>query len=133
MNSDIEVGLVAYFSSDGKRRDGQFQYSAGDPRSKVFAYPSSTIYKEVVTGATPIKDPWGKALLERIFDLTTQPGDIVADMFCGHALAAVVAVQMKRHAVCVDISPDAINTSRQRLQGLKDSIDDGEYDYDTFY
>ena len=133
MNSDVEVGLVAYFATDGKRREAQFNYDVGDKRSKIFSFPCGQVYKEVVTGATTVSCPWGKEFLRRIFELVTQPGDIIADMFCGHATAAVVAVQMKRHVLAVDINPDAITTSRQRLQSLKDAIDDGEYDEDTQY
>ena len=133
LNSDVEVGLMAYFSSDGKRRDEQFQYDAGDSRSKIFSYPCGVVYKEVVTGAWLVKDPWGGEFLKRLFEVTTQRGDIIADMFCGHATASVIAVKMKRHVLAVDINPDAINTSRQRLQNLKDAIAGDEYDSDGFY
>jgi DNA modification methylase len=55
------------------------------------------------------------ALLRRIVLATTQPGDLVADFFCGSGTTAVVAAELGRRYLAVDISPEAVAITRSRL------------------
>jgi len=56
------------------------------------------------------------ALLERIIALTTSPGDLVLDPFCGSGTTCVAAMLMGRRALGIDSSADAVALSRQRLE-----------------
>ena len=55
------------------------------------------------------------ALLERIINASSNPGDVVLDPFCGCATACVAAEILKRQWVGIDLSPIAYTLVRQRL------------------
>jgi len=58
-----------------------------------------------------------EALLERIILASSNPGDLVADFFCGSGTTPVVAAKLERCFIANDISFRAIHTSRLRLVG----------------
>ncbi len=55
------------------------------------------------------------ALLERIIRASSNPGDLVADFFCGSGTTAVVAATLGRRFIANDASFRAVHTSRLRL------------------
>lgn len=55
------------------------------------------------------------ALVERCLELTTRPGDLVGDFFCGSGTTAVAAQKLDRRWVVGDLSPEAIAMTRRRL------------------
>jgi DNA modification methylase len=55
------------------------------------------------------------ALLERIILASSNPGDIVADFFCGSGTTPFVAVKHGRHYVACDEMFRAVHTTRGRL------------------
>jgi adenine specific DNA methylase Mod len=57
-------------------------------------------------------------LLERIILSATQPGDLVADFFCGSGTTLAVAHKLKRSALGCDSSRAAIKTSLKRLRSI---------------
>ncbi len=56
-----------------------------------------------------------EALLERIIKASSNKGDVVADFFCGCGTAIIVAQQLNRKWIGVDISPTAIKVIQRRL------------------
>lgn len=56
-----------------------------------------------------------EALLERIINLSSSPGDLVADFFCGSGTAPAVAEKLGRRWIAADLSRFAIHTTRKRL------------------
>lgn len=54
-------------------------------------------------------------LLERIIQLSSNVGDTILDPFCGSGTTCVAAHLLDRHYIGVDISPDAVALSRERL------------------
>jgi len=56
-------------------------------------------------------------LLERIICGCTEPGDLVADFFCGSGTTLAVAAKHERRWLGVDSSAEAIETCRARLFG----------------
>lgn len=56
-----------------------------------------------------------EAMLERILLASSNPGDLVADFFCGSGTTPAVADRLGRRWLACDGSPLAINTSRRRL------------------
>ena len=65
------------------------------------------------------------ALLERIINSSSNPGDIVLDPFCGCGTAVVAAQKLGRRWIGIDITHLAITVMKQRLQ---DSFPGLQYD-----
>ncbi len=55
-------------------------------------------------------------LLEQIINLCTDKDDWVLDPFCGSGTTLVASNLLERHAVGIDISPEAIALTQQRLE-----------------
>lgn len=55
-------------------------------------------------------------LLERIIEISTDPGDFVLDPFCGSGTTLVAAQLMNRNGLGVDISQEATELTRSRLE-----------------
>lgn len=56
-----------------------------------------------------------EVLLERIINASSNPGDLVADFFCGSGTTPMVAQRLKRRYIANDNSWRAIHTARARL------------------
>jgi site-specific DNA-methyltransferase (adenine-specific) len=56
-----------------------------------------------------------EALLERVILASSNPGDLVADFFCGSGTTALVAARTGRRFIAVDETFRAIHTTRKRL------------------
>jgi site-specific DNA-methyltransferase (adenine-specific) len=54
-------------------------------------------------------------LLERIILASSNPGELVADFFCGSGTTGVAALRLGRRYLLVDDNPDAVRITRQRL------------------
>jgi DNA modification methylase len=59
-----------------------------------------------------------ETLLERIILASSNPGDLVADFFCGSGTTAVVAARLGRHFIASDNIWRAVHTARNRLVAL---------------
>jgi DNA modification methylase len=60
-----------------------------------------------------------ESLLERIILASSNPGDMVADFFCGSGTTPVVAAKLGRKFIACDESFRAIHATRKRLVSLK--------------
>jgi adenine-specific DNA-methyltransferase len=60
------------------------------------------------------------ALLERIIEASSDPGDLVADLFCGSGTTLVAAEQTGRRWIGCDLGRFAIQTTRKRLLRVPD-------------
>ena len=56
-----------------------------------------------------------ESMLERIILASSNPGDVVADFFCGSGTTPVVAARLGRKFIASDISLHAVHTTRRRL------------------
>ena len=56
-----------------------------------------------------------EALLERIIRASSNPGNLVADFFCGSGTTPKVAARLGRRFIAADVSLRAIHTTRSRL------------------
>lgn len=96
---------------------------AGPALSDVWEMPFlSTVSKERV--GYPSQKPL--ALLERIILASSNPGDLVADFFCGSGTTLVAAKRLGRRWLGVDINPEAVSIAERRLAeaGAEDSVGD---------
>ncbi|MCL0079228.1 site-specific DNA-methyltransferase, partial [Dehalococcoidia bacterium] len=64
-----------------------------------------------------------EALLERIILASSDPGDIVADFFCGSGTTLAVAEKLGRRWIGSDLSKFAIQVTRKRLLDIHNSKD----------
>lgn len=60
-------------------------------------------------------------LLKRIILASSNPGDLVADFFCGSGTALAVAEKLGRRWIGCDLSKFAIHTARKRLMDIHNS------------
>ncbi len=61
-----------------------------------------------------------EALLERVMALASDPGDLVADFFCGSGTTPAVAEKLGRRWIACDLGRFAIHTTRKRLLNVPD-------------
>ena len=85
----------------------------GVPMSDVWDIPFLNPKAKERTGY-PTQKPI--LLLERIIQISTAEGDCVLDPFCGSGTTLVAAKLLGRNAVGIDISPEAVELTRTRLE-----------------
>ncbi len=56
-----------------------------------------------------------QALLERILLASSNPGDLVADFFCGSGTTPMAAARLQRRYIAADVNLRAVHTTRSRL------------------
>ena len=61
-----------------------------------------------------------EALLDRVIRASSDPGDLVADFFCGSGTTAAVAEKLGRRWIACDLGRFAIHTTRKRLLNVPD-------------
>ena len=59
-----------------------------------------------------------EALLERIIEASSSPGDLVADFFCGSGTTLVTAERLGRRWIGCDLGRFAVHTARKRLLSI---------------
>jgi site-specific DNA-methyltransferase (adenine-specific) len=62
-------------------------------------------------------------LLERIILLTTNYGGLVFDPFCGAGTTAIAARKLERNFVVVDIDPNYVSITREKLDSMEQHAD----------
>ena len=71
-------------------------------------------------------------LLERIISASSNPGDLVADFFCGSGTTLAVAEKMGRKWIGSDLGKFSINTTRKRLISVQRQLKDSNKDFRSF-
>jgi len=84
----------------------------GVPLSDVWEIPFLNPKAKERTGY-PTQKPI--LLLDRIIEISTDEGDVILDPFCGSGTTLVAADMKKRKYIGIDISLDAVELSRSRL------------------
>ncbi|MCB9851427.1 MAG: site-specific DNA-methyltransferase [Phycisphaerales bacterium] len=108
-------GLV--YDEEGKpyknTRKGRLYFHADGPAlTDVWEIPFLSTVARERTGY-PSQKP--EALLERVIRASSNPGDVVADVFCGSGTTLAVAQRLGRKWLGCDASPDAAEIARKRL------------------
>jgi SAM-dependent methyltransferase len=60
-----------------------------------------------------------EALLRRVIESASRPGDLVADFFAGSGTTLAVAEKLGRRWIGCDLGPLAVHTARKRLVALR--------------
>ncbi len=103
----------ASFDEQGKRHRGyEESKSPGVPKPDVWQISIINMAAKERLGY-PTQKP--EALLETIIRASSNPGDVVADFFCGCGTTLVVAQMLGRQWVGCDVSPTALRLVRDRL------------------
>ena len=115
----------------------------GMPRLKRFldeqkGVPVQSLWDDIFAVNSQAKEDTNYAtqkpetLLERIIKVSSNEGDLVADLFCGSGTTAAVAEKLERKWICTDLGKFAIHTTRKRMIGVQRQLKvDGE-DYRAF-
>lgn len=97
-------------------RKGRLYFHADGPAmTDVWEVPFLSTVSLERTGY-PTQKP--EALLDRIVRASSNPGDTVADFFCGSGTALVVAKRLGRRYMGCDENPDAVRITNERLAAL---------------
>lgn len=98
----------------------------GEEKARKGKLPTDTWWLTIVptnskerTGY-PTQKP--EKLLERIITASSSPGDVVLDFFGGSGTTAVVAEKLGRKWILVDISQEAVDITRGRIQRLSGGL-----------
>lgn len=73
-----------------------------------------------------------EALLKRVIEASTDPGDIVLDCFMGSGTTQAVAMKLGRRFIGADINLGAVQTATKRLIGDAEKLKDDEDKYTGF-
>ena len=73
-----------------------------------------------------------EALLERILEVSSNEGDLVADFFCGSGTTAAVAEKLGRKWIATDLGKFGIHTTRKRLIQVQRELKAGGKDFRAF-
>lgn len=73
-----------------------------------------------------------EALLERIISASSNPGDLVADFFCGSGTTGAVAEKLGRRWIMADLGRFAIHTTRKRMIGVQRELHEAGKPYRAF-
>ncbi len=105
---------LASFGRDGRRvrSTKTEETSPGVPLGDVWEIGVIAPVSRERTGY-PTQKP--EALLKRIVESGTLPGDTVLDPYCGSGTTLAVAANLRRHAIGIDQSPEALAVTRTRL------------------
>ncbi len=103
-----------YITSSGKKRlkrflDEEKGESLGDMWTDIPEVNSMAVERL----AYPTQKP--EALLDRIIKASSNPGDLIADFFCGSGTTAAVAEKLGRKWIATDLGKFGIHTTRKRL------------------
>ena len=109
VNAKDENGKVIYIETDEKTIDDVWRLSMLQPADK----------KEPV--GYPTQKP--EALLERIINASSKPGDLVFDCFMGSGTTQAVAMKLGRRFIGADINLGAIQTTTKRLLNCTKEIE----------
>ena len=115
-----------YFDGRGKRRYLDEVVEAGKAVGDVWSDIMS--FQQIPTSKEKVGYPTQKplALLKRVIEASSNPGDMVLDPFAGCATACVAAESLGRQWVGIDLSPLAAQLVQRRLASeLSLSSDDG--------
>ncbi|MBN1510853.1 MAG: site-specific DNA-methyltransferase [Phycisphaerae bacterium] len=99
-----------------KTRKGRLYFHPDGPAcTDVWEIPFLSTVSCERTGY-PAQKP--EALLERIIRTSTDPGQLVADFFCGSGTTLAVAKRLGRRYFGCDVSHEAVTVTRQRLRSV---------------
>lgn len=115
-----------YYAEDARPIDDVWTWlDQHDPNRVLQVNPS---------GSERIDYPTQKSekLLERIINVSSNEGDLVADFFCGSGTTLAVAERLGRKWIGTDLGKFGIHTSRKRMVGVQRELKKAGKDFRAF-
>ncbi len=109
-------GLVYWPERGGMPRLKKFLSPKGQPVDNIWTDISPVTSQSSERLGYPTQKPL--ALLERIVNASSNPGDLVLDAYCGCGTTLAAAQKLGRRWIGIDISQSAIRVVEQRLKKL---------------
>ena len=113
IDESLANGLIEFTSGGMPRKKQYLDESQGRVVDNLWidVFPVNSQALEDTQYATQKPE----ALLERIINAGSNPGDLVGDIFCGSGTTGAVAEKLGRRWIMADLGRFAIHTSRKRL------------------
>ena len=119
MNELIAAGLVVQSKPGGvPHRKYYLDEGKGVPVQSLWDDIGNLQASDLERSGYPTQKP--ARLLERIIEASSDPGDLIADFFCGSGTSLVVAEKTGRRWLGCDLGRFAIHTTRKRLLSVPD-------------
>ncbi len=90
-------------------------------KDRTMAYPSNVLHFATECGNKSHSATFPKALPRWFIKLLSDPGDIVLDPFAGSGTTSVVATELGRSSVAIDIKAEYVTLTRDELDSLTPS------------
>ena len=112
-------GLLVYSSSGQAYQKRYLDESRGVPLQDI--WEDIKMIRGIHGSSEGLGYPTQKPgqLLERVINLSSNEGDLVADFFGGSGTMAAVAEKLGRKWICADLGKFAIHTTRKRMIGVQ--------------
>ena len=119
INKALQDGLIEFTSTGNPRKKQYLDDSGGKFADDLWTdiFPVNSQAKESV--GYPTQKP--EALLERIILASSNPGDLVMDVFAGSGTTAAVAEKLGRRWIVCDFGKHAIYTMQKRMLRIAES------------
>jgi DNA modification methylase len=118
INVKDESGAVQYRIREMRRIDDVWRIACLQPADR--------------TQNTGYETQKPETLVERIVNASSNPGDLVADFFCGSGTTLAVAEKLGRKWIGCDLGRFAIHTTRKRLIGVQRELKAAGQPYRSF-
>jgi DNA modification methylase len=127
----LEEGETVQRAVDRLVKSGTIWYEAGKmPRLKLYledmpGVPLQSIWSDIPPVQAQSDERLGydtqkpEALLSRIIQVSSNPGDLIADCFCGSGTTLAVAEKLGRRWIGCDLGRWSIHVTRKRLLGIE--------------
>lgn len=115
-----------------KNADDSLMYTMGSSERKVGDVWEIPYINPVANERLGYATQKPQKLLERVIQASSDEGDVVADFFCGSGTTGVVAEELGRRWIMVDLGRFAIHTSRKRLIALQRQLSENGKSYRAF-
>jgi site-specific DNA-methyltransferase (adenine-specific)/adenine-specific DNA-methyltransferase len=130
MNELFDAGKIVLTGGKMPRMKLYLDEMPGIPATDLWSDVSAVNSQAREDTQYPTQKP--EALLERIVKASSNPGDLVADFFCGSGTTAAVAEKLGRKWITTDLGKFGIHTARKRLIGIQRSLKAAEKDFRAF-
>jgi len=119
------------FRTEGLNRDEEGRFYKNTKKGRLYFHPEGPAMTDVweipflsTVAAERTGYPTQKpeALLERVIGASSDPGDVVADPFCGSGTTLAVAERLGRRWLGCDVSGEAVATARARVAAGREEM-----------
>jgi len=125
-----ESGRVEYTKSGVPRRVYYLDEMPGVPLQCLWTDMPPVNSQSLEDTRYATQKPEG--LLKRVIEASSNPGDLVADFFCGSGTTGAVAEKLGRKWIMADLGRFAIHTSRKRLIDIQRTLHAEDRPYRAF-